>query len=116
LSLGYFFGDQLAYVDGTETTTETAQTAPAIVSPMIGPPRTEAGSDTSAIATTTPTIEPAVTEPVNTPVVSLSWQGAVFLAWLTVVLTMGLLLLQRAIFVSGLVAAGLLPRPERQIV
>jgi len=107
LSLGYFFGDQLAYVDGTETTTETAQTAPAIVSPMINPPRTEAGSDTSAIATTTPTIEPAVTEPVNPQVVSaspLSWQGAVFLAWLTVVLTMGLLLLQRAIFVRGLVA------------
>ncbi len=107
LSLGYFFGNQLAYVDGTETTTETAQTAPAIVSPMIDPPRIEAGSDTSAIAPTTPTIEPAVTEPVNTQVVSatpLSWQGAVFLAWLTVVLTMGLLLLQRAIFVRGLVA------------
>jgi len=103
LSLGYFFGDQLTYVDGTETTTETAQAAPAIVSPMINPPRTEAGSDTSAIATTTPTTEPAVTEPVNPPVVPLSWQGAVFLAWLTVVLTMGLLLLQRAIFVRGLV-------------
>ncbi len=107
LSLGYFFGNQLAYVDGTETTTETAQTAPAIVSPMIDSPRAEAGSDTSTIAPTTPTIEPAVTEPVNTQVVSatpLSWQGAVFLAWLTVVLTMGLLLLQRAIFVRGLVA------------
>ncbi len=104
LSLGYFFGDQLAYVDRIETTTETAQTAPAIVSPMIDPPRIEAGSDTSAIATTTPTIEPAVIEPVNPPVAPLSWQGAVFLAWLTVVLTMVLLLLQRAIFVRDLVA------------
>jgi hypothetical protein len=63
LSLGYFFGNQLAYVDGTETTTEPAQTAPAIVTPMIDPPRIEAGSDTSAIAPTTPTIEPAVTGP-----------------------------------------------------
>ena len=104
LSLGYFFGDQLAYVDGTETTTEPAQTAPAIVSAMIDPPRTEAGSDTSAIAPTTPTIESVVTEPVNPTVAPLSWQGAVFLAWLTVVITMGLLLLQRAFFVRGLVA------------
>ncbi|HUU16914.1 MAG TPA: M56 family metallopeptidase [Sedimentisphaerales bacterium] len=104
LSLGYFFGNQLAYVDGTETTTEPVETVPAIVSPMINPPRIEAGSDTSAIAPTTPTIEPAVAGPVNPPVVPLSWQGAVFLAWLTVVITMGLLLLQRAIFVRGLVA------------
>jgi len=104
LSLGYFFGDQLAYVDGTETTTEPVETAPAIVSPMIDPPRIEAGSDTSAIAPTTPTIEPAVAGPVNPPVASLSWQGAVFLIWAAVVLTMGLLLLQRAIFVRGLVA------------
>ncbi len=107
LSLGYFFGGQLAYVDGTETTTETAQTAPAIVSPMIDPPRIEARSDTSAIAPTTPTIEPAVAKPTNPPIVPvapLSWQGAVFLLWLAVVLTMGLLLLQRAIFVRGLVA------------
>jgi len=107
LSLGYFFGDQLAYVDRTETTTETAQIAPGIVTPMIDSPRTEAGSDTSAIAPTTPTIESVVAKPVNTLVVSatpLSWQGAVFLAWLTVVMAMGLLLLQRAIFVRGLVA------------
>jgi len=107
LSLGYFFGDQLAYVDGTETTTEPAQTAPAIVSPMIDPSRIEAGSDTSAIAPTTPTIEPAAAKPLSPPIVpvaSLSWQGAVFLLWLAVVLTMGLLLLQRAIFVRGLVA------------
>ena len=103
LSLGYFFGDQLAYVDRTETTTEPAQTAPAIVSPMINPPPIEAGSDTSAVAPTTPTIEPAVAKLTNPPVAPLSWQGAVFLAWLTVVITMGLLLLQRAIFVRGLV-------------
>jgi beta-lactamase regulating signal transducer with metallopeptidase domain len=86
LSLGYFFGDQLAYVDRTETTTEPAQTAPAIVSPMINPPRAEAGSDTSAIAPTTPTIEPAVAGPLSPPIVpvaSLSWQGAVFLIWLS---------------------------------
>jgi len=104
LSLGYFFGDQLAYVDGTETTTEPAQTATATVTPMIDAPRTEAGSDTLAIATTTPNIESAVTEPVNPLVVPLSWQGTVFLLWAAVVLALALLLLQRAIFVRGLVA------------
>jgi beta-lactamase regulating signal transducer with metallopeptidase domain len=104
LSLGYFFGDQLAYVDGTKTTAETAQTAPEIVSPMIDSPRAEVGSDTSAIVPTTPTVESTVIEPVNPPVVPLSWQGALFLLWAAVVLAMALLLLQRAIFVRGLVA------------
>jgi len=107
LSLGYFLGDGLAYVDISRTTTETAQTAPVIVSPLINPPRIKADNDTSTIAPTTPTIEPAVTGPLSpsiVPVASLSWQGDVFLLWAAVVLTMGLLLLQRAIFVRGLVA------------
>ena len=107
VSLGYFFGDQLAYVDRTETTTELAEIAPAIVSPMIDHPPIEVGSDTSAIVPMTPTIEPAVTKPTNPPVVPvtpLSWQGIVFLLWLVVVMAMGLLLLQRANFVRGLVA------------
>ncbi len=106
LSLGYFFGDQLAYVDGTETTIEPVETAPVIVTPMINPPSIETGSDISAIAPTTPTIEPAVAKPTNPPVVPvtpLSWQGAVFLLWVSVVPAMGLLLLQRAIFVRRLV-------------
>ena len=37
------------------------------------------------------------------PAVSLVWQGGVFLLWMTVVFAMILLLLQRAIFVCGLV-------------
>ncbi|MCH7557642.1 MAG: HEAT repeat domain-containing protein [Planctomycetes bacterium] len=109
LSLGYFLGDGLAYVDISRTTTEaeTMEPTQAIVSPIIDPPRIEAGRDTSAVAPTTPGAEPAIAEPVSSPVVSITpitWQGVVFLAWLTVVMAMGLLLLQRAFFVRGLVA------------
>jgi len=39
-------------------------------------------------------------------VTSLTWQAAVFLVWIAVVLAMGLLLVQRAFFVRGLVAMG----------
>ncbi|MHC4240826.1 MAG: M56 family metallopeptidase, partial [Planctomycetota bacterium] len=45
--------------------------------------------------------------PADAPAISatpLSWQGAGFLTWLTVVIAMVLLLLQRVIFVKGLVA------------
>ncbi len=51
----------------------------------------------------TSAIEPAAVQPkiIATPV---TWQGVVFLIWLAVVMVMGLLLLQRAIFVCGLVA------------
>ena len=47
--------------------------------------------------------EPAAVQPkiIVTPV---TWQGVVFLVWLAVVIAMGLLLLQRAVFVCGLVA------------
>ncbi|MHC4529156.1 MAG: M56 family metallopeptidase, partial [Planctomycetota bacterium] len=56
--------------------------------------------DRSAPSQTEPTIAQAATT-ATTPV---TWQGFVFLAWLAVVLAMGLLLLQRAVFVRGLVA------------
>ncbi|MFH1882826.1 MAG: M56 family metallopeptidase [Planctomycetota bacterium] len=109
LSLGYFLGGGLAYVDISRTATEaeTMEPTQAIVSPLIDPPRIEAGRDTSAVAPTTPGAEPAIAEPVSSPAVSITpitWQGVVFLAWLSVVMAMGLLLLQRAIFVRGLVA------------
>jgi beta-lactamase regulating signal transducer with metallopeptidase domain len=42
--------------------------------------------------------------PLTVSVTPLSWQGAAFLVWLAVVIAMSLLLLQRAIFVRGLIA------------
>ncbi|MHC4479215.1 MAG: M56 family metallopeptidase, partial [Planctomycetota bacterium] len=56
--------------------------------------------DRPAPSQTAPTIASAAT----TATAPVTWQGFVFLAWLAVVLAMGLLLLQRAIFVRGLVA------------
>jgi len=109
LSLGYFFGDELAYVNINRPPTEDEpiKPAPAIVSPTIDLTNIQADKFTPTPAPTIQATGPVVTEPARPTaesVTPLSWQGAVFLAWLTVVLTMGLLLLQRAIFVRGLVA------------
>ena len=110
LSLGYFFGDRVTYVDTTETPAEpqanSVRSAPANVPPFIDLTDIEADKFTPAAQPIIPVAEPAVTSPADTPaipVIPLSWQGAVFLAWLTVVMAMILLLLQRAFFVRGLV-------------
>lgn len=47
-------------------------------------------------------VTPAYGQPI-TPAVSVKWQGAVFMVWLAIVIAMILLLLQRAMFVCGLV-------------
>jgi len=111
MSLGYFFGNRLTYVDTTETPpepqTNVVQPVLASVPPFIDLTDIEADRFTPAAPPIIPETEPAVTSPDDTPVISvtpLSWQGAVFLTWLTVVIAMVLLLLQRAIFVRGLVA------------
>jgi beta-lactamase regulating signal transducer with metallopeptidase domain len=111
MSLGYFFGDRLTYVDTTETSAEPQanleQPVPASVPPFIDLTKIETDRFTPA---TLPIISESKPEAINlvAPPVSsvtlLSWQGAVFLAWLTVVMTMILLLLQRVFFVRGLVA------------
>jgi len=48
-------------------------------------------------------ISEAVGSP-GVPVAQITWQGIVFLVWLVVVIVMALLLLQRSLFVRGLVA------------
>lgn len=115
LSLGHFFGDRLTYVDRTETPSEPQanliEPVPVNVPPFID----LADIDTdrfkpavpSPIAVTEQAKEPTMTSPAAPPAISvtpLSWRGAVFLVWLTAVFAMILLLLQRAIFVRGLVA------------
>ncbi len=111
LSLGYFFGDRLTYVDRAETPAEPqaslVELSPASVPPFIDLTNIEADRFTSAAPPIISETEPPATSSAAPPVISatpLSWQGAVFLAWLTAVIAMVLLLLQRAIFVKGLVA------------
>ncbi|MBC8468462.1 MAG: carboxypeptidase regulatory-like domain-containing protein [Planctomycetes bacterium] len=111
LSLGYFFGDRLTYADTNETPAETqaslAEPAPVNIPPFIDLTNIEADRFTPAAPPIIPEVKPVQASPADTPAISvtpLSWQGAVFLIWLTVVMAMILLLLQRAIFVRGLVA------------
>ncbi|MHC4603456.1 MAG: pectinesterase family protein, partial [Planctomycetota bacterium] len=110
LSLGYWFGDKLAYVAESRTSAapeaEAEMEEPALVNMLhiIETVPIEADRHTPAVL---PDIEPAVTEaigPPMVPVTPVTWQGVVFLVWLAVVIAMGLLLLQRAMFVRGLVA------------
>ena len=109
VSLGYFFGDELAYVNMNRPATEAEpiEPAPAIVPPNINFTNIQADKFTPTPAPTIPATGPVVTEPAQPPaepVTPLSWQGAIFLLWAAIVPAMGLLLLQRAIFVRGLVA------------
>ncbi|NQT01224.1 MAG: M48 family metalloprotease, partial [Planctomycetes bacterium] len=111
LSLGYFFGDRLTYVDRAETPpvpqANVVEPSPVSVPPFIDLSNIEADRFTPAAPPIIPVTDPAVTKLAAPPVIlvtPLSWQGAVFLTWLTVVMAMLLLLLQRAIFVRGLVA------------
>ncbi len=109
VSLGYFFGDELASVNINRPAPETEPTepAPAIVPPNIDLTNIQTDRFTPAPAPIIPATGPILTEPAQPPAKSaapLSWQGTVFILWLVVVSAMGLLLLQRAIFVRGLVA------------
>ena len=103
VSVGCWFGDELASVklseaevaaeaaslpemSGAEPVEEVSK--PALVSPQ---------EDVKRIAIPTAGSGPMVSAAVVT------WEGVVFLVWVFVVVVMGLLLLQRAIFVNGLV-------------
>jgi len=109
LSLGYLFGDSLENVTVSRmtTTAETGQMSLPMEMAGEGEARSvEAISMAPIVTPTTGSIEPAV-EAAGAPVVSMrqvTWQGVVFLVWLAVVGAMALLLLQRALFVRGLVA------------
>jgi beta-lactamase regulating signal transducer with metallopeptidase domain len=108
LSLGYLFGDKLTYQDLVETTSalEPTEPAPAETLPGINPLYIQPNLYVPPKVPMTSVVEPTIIEPVGPPVAQvtpLSWQGIVFLVWLAVVIAMGLLLLQRAFFVRGLV-------------
>ena len=100
VSLGSWFGDKLTTVKFSEISTPAE---PVNLPQMI---------NTGTVAVTgTPQadIRPIVTRssiaaPLLASPAPLTWQGIVFLVWVAVVAAMGLLLLQRAIFVNGLVA------------
>ncbi len=113
LSLGYWFGDHLAYVAESRTSAEEV-TEPEALEPaladmlhIIEPVPIEVERHTPTVPPVMPDIEPTAAEaitPPTAPVTPITWQGVVFLLWLAVVIALGLLLLQRAMFVRGLVA------------
>ena len=111
LSLGYWIGDELAYVGLTQSAEELEakglRTALEAVPPIAGLEHIETSGHTSTVAPTTAITETVTAEPAKPPPVAatkLSWQAVVLLVWLAVVVAMGLLLLQRAVFVRGLAA------------
>jgi len=111
LSLGYFFGDKLASVDIPEPTAEVlpapVEPLPADLQNIIDIAKVNPGFTTMPVTPIVPPIEPPVTTAPavpTEPAVPVTWQGVVFLLWLAVVSAMGLLLLQRAMFVRGLVS------------
>lgn len=122
ISLGRWFGDELASVEITQRIAEPeAKVVPpppaavpmpsnpiadetAIHSPAVSPrmPDTPAETVVPEVKPASAAPEPMAPPPV--PITPLSRQGILFLLWLAVVVAMGLLLLQRAAFVRGLVA------------
>jgi beta-lactamase regulating signal transducer with metallopeptidase domain len=108
LSLGYLFGDKLTYQDLAETTSalEFTDPVPTDNPPGISPIYIQSNVYTPPTMSNPSVVEPTAAERASppAPVTPLSWQGVVFLVWLAVVIAMGLLLLQRALFVRGLVA------------
>jgi len=112
MSFGYWFGDKLGFVEKGPLDFRYSI-------PDSGLPFEHRASGIEHALPSQPTLAPdserTPAEPVNPPKVSvrvpaewgptaLSWQGALFLVWLAVVAVMCLLLLQRAIFVRGLIA------------
>jgi bla regulator protein BlaR1 len=102
VSLGTWFGDKLAGIKVSETS---------IVAQPVNLPQIIDTKTTTTTGTLHPDvrpimISPSITEPVvaQTSLAPLTWQGIVFLVWTAVVIVMGLLLLQRAVFVTGLIA------------
>ena len=123
VSLGRWFGAELAYV---ETIRSPAPEPKVDIAPMLvveAPPvtnirRVETTTQAPAVAAAEPTtqpFEPAAAQPIgpSSPAAKpLPWQGAALLSWLAVIVAMALLLLQRALFVRRLVAqAGKANRP-----
>lgn len=99
-SLGYWFGDEIASVDVSQSTYKPPSAIselPAPVLPYI---------DVSDVRPTvySPSRLASMAEAVTAePPVQIQWQGVVFLFWLAIVIALLLLLAQRAMFVRGLV-------------
>ncbi|KPK34673.1 MAG: hypothetical protein AMJ65_18065, partial [Phycisphaerae bacterium SG8_4] len=118
LSVGYWFGDELAYLDATPAPTSAPKVDVAPIPAAESQPvpdirRAEASTRAPATVAVEPTahpLEPAATEPIRpislaSPAATpLSWQAVALLVWLAVLVAMALLLLQRALFVKRLVA------------
>lgn len=119
VSLGRWFGDELAYVNMSKRIAEPhaeaevmppvpvaakLTTNPVSVETDIHTPTASPRLPVMSADTVVPEVEPEPMAPPPIPIIPLSWQGILFLLWLTVVIAMGLLLLQRAAFVRGLVA------------
>ena len=111
LSLGYWVGDHIASLQVASESVEAEPVAAAPVVDMLPIMKVrdfEASRYTPVAPPGMASTERAVTEPhplvVETATAPVRWQGIVFLIWLAVVVMMGLLLLQRAMFVRGLVA------------
>jgi beta-lactamase regulating signal transducer with metallopeptidase domain len=106
LSLGYLFGDSLTSLQIEPTAPQLKKQPPAVSPQIIDFSTVPPASDTSSVVTSPPN-RPSPEQPFSSQspqTTPLSWQGVVFLLWLAVVAAMGLLLVQRAIFVKGLVA------------
>ncbi|MHC4540014.1 MAG: ankyrin repeat domain-containing protein [Planctomycetota bacterium] len=97
VSVGHWLGEELAVMDVGQMTVahDAVESDAARYVPSSIPTRPSAESSLP------------VSEPVISPVVSgarITWQGIVFSFWLVVVMVMALLLLQRTLYVRGLVA------------
>ncbi len=124
VSLGHLVGDRLQLVNiaAIEEKTRAKQSQSQTTPPLLIWPMTEKLTNTTAgsslpftepfLGTTDPIAESVVARSVHTPtapaiftttMVALTWQGIIFVTWLIVVLTMALLVLQRAMFIKGLV-------------
>lgn len=104
VSLGSWFGDKLASIKVSDTNIvaqpiNLPQITVAETTAVAGMPST----DVRPIVTPPQSVEPVAAASLLVSPATLTWQGIVFLVWAAVVAAMGLLLLQRAIFVSGLV-------------
>ena len=109
VSLGYLFGDKLPALDARHSRLEpeAVEPAPAISPPIIDLTNIDVTGYTEPVKPIPQYFEPVAREPLGSPeagVTPLTWQAVAFLAWLAVAAAMGLLLLQRALFVRRLVA------------
>ena len=107
VGIGYFAGDTLAKITASSPEAAANLALPAINTNQAPAfPQADSGTGYYQKAYSAENIPAKVALPKSAasgiPPVSLTWQGAVLIAWLAVVLAMLLLLLQRAMFVSSL--------------